>query len=192
METAVAPYAPPRRRTTLDINSDFMALYDLMDELGDAVLLDENRAELQRIFDELDCEMSVKLDNCAALIREFDGRATLRREEAKRLNALATTDENNAKRLKELVKYVLEKHYTGADGKAKLDTRRYKLWVQNNGGQVPIVMDPAVTSADVPEEYRHTEIVVTIDMEKVRADLEAGLALDFADFGEKGTHLRIK
>ena len=167
-------------------------------------ILDDELDQLAQIYDRLETEnveqelqalvfsyfsgalnaRDQKLDNYARYINSLTATAKVRKEEAARLTALAKTDENLAKRLKDLL-------YTWFGSKAitKLETKFHKFWIQANGGKPAIglnVTDPR----DLPPQYQ--KVTVTVDEDAVRADLEAGVVLNFAWLEERGNHLRIK
>lgn len=71
-------------------------------------------------------------------------------------------------------------------GKAQAGT--FALRVQANGGKTPVLLDPTLNPATLPEVMR--VIKYSPDVELIRAKLEAGQSLPFATLGERGTHLR--
>ncbi len=96
---------------------------------------------------------------------------------------MAKTDAANTDRLKARLQYAFE-----SNGWTKLETPRFKVWLQNNG-RAPVIYD--TDDADqVPEQWRR--VSVSIDKAKVNLALKAGEPVPFAHFGEKGQHLRFK
>lgn len=125
-------------------------------------------------------EISVKTDNCAAIIRELEAESEKFDKEAdyyqKRANAL----HNSAQKLKDYVKEQLE----GMNLK-EIKGDRFIVKVQNAGGKRKLIL-----TDDVPDKYQ--KIIYEPDKEKIREALEKGERLPFAMLAERGTCLRIK
>lgn len=168
--------------TLFEIGADMRALEDLLTEAGGDVT-EEQFAAVDAWFAENAASLRGKLDGYGALIRELEGRAKIRREEAARLTALAQTDENAVKNLKSRLLYFMQEQ-----GEAKLESNLFKFSVCANGGKAPLAL--ACDPADVPAEYTKTQI--SPDVDAIRAALEAGADLDFAFLEERGCHLRVK
>ncbi len=112
-------------RTLFELSAEILALDTALDDLDDSSQLETITAYLET----LTIERDEKLDGYAALISELEARATARMTEAKRLTALARTDENKAQRLKERLKLFFETH-----GLEWVNTTRYRLSITKNGG----------------------------------------------------------
>ncbi len=171
------------KKTSIEISDDMLALDDLLAD-GD---IDWDDPQVQAIICEFATEneeaFTTKVDNSAALISEWLNRAAMRKSEAKRMNALAQTDENNAKNLKEHLKYILQKI-----GRSKVETPRFRVSVARNGGLAPLFVRARVD--ELPVELTRTEIMV--DNDAIRKKLEAGEHVYGCELGERGTSLRIK
>lgn len=102
------------------------------------------------------------------------------------LKALAQQDENLVKRLKGRLMEFLDRR-----GVKKIETDRFKISVQNNGGDPPLIIDEEYSLADIVEHYPEL-LKVELDYAKVKEALKAGKELPFARFGERGRSLRIK
>ena len=87
---------------------------------------------------------------------------------------------NAAKAMKERLKNAME-----LMGKDTIKTEHYTFRVQKNGGKLPVKL-----TADVPMSYKR--VVYEDDTDRIRIDLESGKKLDFAELGERGSHLRIR
>lgn len=173
------------RRTLFQISDDLLALDDLLNELEGDVSDPAVAEAIDEWFCGLHDEVPEKIDSYAALVKENEARAKTHKEDAARSMALATAEENKSKRLKERLKLFFE-----TQGIGKMETQRYKLAIQNNGGVLPLIMPDGIQPEDVPEEFR--KVRVEIDTDAVRAALEANTALEFAQLGARGSHLRIK
>lgn len=184
MKEQSVPYEvePLKPRSLFNISEDLEKLNDLLDECGD----DTQQQELiAQWFEQLGNERDTKLDAYAALINEMLARAEVRKAEAKRLLSLAATDENRARLLKERLQSFFETH----DLKT-VETSRYKLSLQRNGGKAPLVLKEGLTPTQLPERFQ--KISIDADSAAIRKALEAGEQLDFATLGDRGTSLRIK
>lgn len=174
-------------RTLFQISNDLLALEAILAEVGGEITDDDAGAALEKFFDELGAERDAKIDNYCALIRELEARAEAREAEAKRLTALAGSDANNAKRLKNRLKAFFEIQEI-----SKLDTARFRVAVQKNGGALPLVIpaewddDPAAA----PEAFQRRTIV--LDREAIREAIRNDEETHGASLGERGTHLRIR
>jgi hypothetical protein len=91
--------------------------------LIDGELTDDAMARLT----ELEASLTEKVQSCLCVMRNFDARASARKEEAKRLNALAQTDSQSAERLKKYVQQTLERL-----GMKSIETPLFKARLQNN------------------------------------------------------------
>ncbi len=175
----------PLRRTLYAIGEDLLALEELLTELGGDVSDAELEAAIDAWFGALGAERDQKLDSYAALIREMEARAAARREEARRLTALAQVDDNAAKRLKARLLWFFQQHRIDE----AIDTPRFRLKKCRAGGKLPLVLDPAAQPEDVEERFR--QVTFSFDGDAVRAALDAGEELSFARYGERTEYVRI-
>jgi len=169
------------KRTLFDISDDLEKLNELLDAAGDDA---QQQEVLIQWLEQLGEERDHKLDGYAALIAEIQVRAEARKAEARRLAQLAASDENRAKLLKNRLKWFFEQHQLKT-----LETARYRLSVAKNSTR-PLIVNPDVAIASLPEEYQ--KVSVELNAAAIREALNQGTKLDFAYFGEVGTHLRIK
>lgn len=167
-------------RSLFDIGDDFLALDALLDEReGDLTGCEE---AIDEILVELRDDLHRKADSYAALIMICEKRAAARKEESDRLRALAKTDENKAKMLRERMKFFLEHYQIKA-----VDTDRFRISVQVNGGIAPIRL--LVAPEDLPPEFQ--KITISADNGKIRKALDAG-PVAFAELEPRGSSLRIR
>jgi hypothetical protein len=174
-------------RTLFEIGDDLYALNDLLSEVGGEVSDEQAESAVDEWFAEVGTELDTKIDGYCALYKHFEAMQKARVDEANRLLALATTDGNNAKRLKTRLHQFFMAHNI-----SKMETLRFKVARQNNGGALPIILDPAVEEhpEEIPEGYRR--VVFSPDMNAIANALKAGETFDWAVFGERGEHLRIR
>jgi hypothetical protein len=170
-------------RTIFDITDDMLTLGELLDQAGGDVSDPEVEDAISGWCEELESDLQSKVENYCWLMKEKESRATAMLAEAERLKGRAMVNKNAAKGLKDRLLWVFENR--GID---KVDTDHFRVAVTKNGGKIPMEIDPD----RVPKMYQATEVVTTVDKDKIRHDLEAGKDLDFAALMDRGTHLRIK
>jgi hypothetical protein len=153
-------------------------------EAGIAVETPEQETALDKLIqDELETrsQLDAKIDGYCTLIREVDLTTTARKDESKRLGALAQVGERLSKRLKANLQTAMERL-----GIRALETARFKLWFQRNGGKPPMELDEFC----IPREYMKVELKP--DLEKIREALNQGQELPFARLLEPEEGLRLK
>lgn len=168
--------------TLLTISADFDALLALVEESGGELTKDGERV-LDAWFAEIEGDRQAKVDGYCALVREHELKASLRREESERLAKRATADENFAKRLKQRLKEHME-HV----GTPRIDTPRFTVSIQKNGGLAPL--DISVPATALPKAYQR--VTVAADTEAIRAALAKGEQIEGVVLQERGSHLRIR
>ena len=172
-------------RNIFDIDAELDKIAEVYDQLAESGTEGEFLDAIERYFGDLVDERDAKLDNYARFIANRKAIAETRKVEAKRLADLAKTDENLVKSLQNNLKILFDMR-----GWSKIETLLHKFWVQTNGGKRPILITPGTDPKDIDSTY--VVVNLEIDTEAVRADLEAGVDVPFARFGEVGTHLRVK
>ena len=174
-------------RKLWEISEDLDALAGLLDGADGEISDDEAGRAIEQWFDELGAERDQKIDNYCALIRQYEADAAARQEEANRLRGLSMADENQAERLKKRLRCFFEKH-----GIVKLDTSRFKLALQANGGALPLIV-PAEweqDAASAPEVFQCH--VIQLDRKAIREAIRNDEAPEGCGMGERGKHLRIR
>jgi hypothetical protein len=164
-----------------EITAEIRKLDELFDEFGNA---DDNAKQI--ILDALTASEGAfadKADNYCALIAEYNAQAAARAGEADRLRGLASVDANKA----EALKARLEEAMRLLDVQ-KMQTARYKLGIQKNGGKAPLVIDCA--PENLPFEYQRARIEA--DKDAIREALEGGAEIKGCSIGDRGESLRIK
>jgi hypothetical protein len=170
-----------------EISSEYRGFFDLLDSLEGEEVSPEDQALLEAFLGDLNTRRDEKLSNIGAFVKNQEALGKARLEEAKRIKALGDVNMNKARRLKERVLLFFTAH--GITG--TIDTLRFKFRAQANGGVLPVIVDEDALADPnlLPPEYRRT--VVVPDLEAIRRDLEAGVAMPLARLGERGQHLRI-
>lgn len=174
-------------RTLFEISEDLHFLDDFLSDAEGDVSDETLEAEIDKWLADLGDERDTKIDNYCALVKEFEARAEARAQEVARMKALVQVDVNAAARLKDRLHQFLKAHNI-----QKLETRRFKLARQANGGKLPILIDQDFRDnpEKLPEECRRVRYEP--DMGFIGLALDAGAELSWARYGERGEHLRIK
>lgn len=177
------------KRTLFEISDDLLALADLLEETGGEITDEAAENAIDDFFLELGAERDKKLDSYCALIREFEARQDVREQEAKRLLALAQTDGKNAKKLKERLLFFFQ-----TQDLKKVETDRFKISRQANGGKMPVVLNPYLEEhpEELPEGLRRVRF--SPDLDAIREYIEQNPEdADVVGYlGTRGEHLRIK
>lgn len=173
--------------TLFEIADEIRALHDLLTELGGELPDAEAEAAIDGWLAETDAALEKKVDGYCGLVREFEARSEAREIEAKRLMALAGADGNQAKRLKARLK-----DFFDASGLKKLETPRFRVSIQANGGVLPLHIPPDWDNdpANAPEAFQCR--VIQLDRDAIREAIRNDEEAHGASLGERGTHLRIK
>lgn len=151
------------------------------DDAGE--LTGEIDTTIDDLLKELEGSIEAKVENYCWLIREIEGRAAIRLLESKRIKALATTNENLVKSLKERLKFFFE-----SQAILKLECKTFKVSIANNGGVQPLVVD--VPADQLPVQFQ--KITIEADNASIRKALEMGTEIEGVKLLQRGTSLRIK
>ena len=135
------------------------------------------------LLKELEGSIEAKVENYCWLIREIEGRAAIRLLESKRIKALATTNENLVKSLKDRLKFFFE-----SQAILKLECKTFKVSIANNGGVQPLVVD--LPADQLPVQFQ--KITIEADNASIRKALEMGTEIEGVKLLQRGTSLRIK
>ena len=126
----------------------------------------------------IEMEFEDKAEQIAKIVRNFEANNLGLQSEIDRLQAMATSNSNQIKYLKN---YLYEQ--MKAVGKDKFATILFKFSICKNGGELPMEI-----IGEVPDQYKK----LVEDNAKIRTALKGGEVLKFAFLGERGEHLRIK
>lgn len=168
--------------TLLEIGKEMEELERFIQEQADGELTAEIEAKIDGWLVSIRSDFENKADGYCGLIREMEMRASARQDESDRMARLAQADANAAKRLKDRLKLFMTLH-----GIRIVETNRFRIRVQANGGKVPLEL--LVPVENIPPLYQRQRIEA--DLEKIRIALEGGENLEFAALRERGTQLRI-
>jgi hypothetical protein len=173
------------KQTLYNIADDLRALESILLEAGGDISSPEALAAVEAWEVELETNLGSKIDNYCALISEIEARSSARKAEADRLADLARVDENAAKALRERLKFVFESRSLPT-----MQTERFRVSLARNGGKAPL--DIRVGPDELPAWAVKRKTVVETDKDAIRARLEAGESLPFANLMERGSRLVIK
>ena len=204
-----APTSAAEARTLWEISDDLAALEALLLAAGGEITEEEAEAEVDKwlaALAETKAERDAKIDAFCGLIRELVTRGGLRTAEAGRINehalellhtarvelgidrieaevaridALAKRDYQAASALESRLLAFFQRH-----GHKTLETLRFRITAAKHGGKRALRI-----TGDVPLEFQRQEWVV--DKEMIRAALEEGIELPFAELEERGARLKI-
>ena len=161
------------------------ALFDLVGEYKELYAMLTEDADDEVIRDTLEGvagEIEVKSEGYVAIINRLDMEIDACKKQRDMWVHNLKVRENAMNRLKTRLSEAMVQL-----GKDEIKAGANTIKLTNNGGQLPIMY-----TADVPKEYIKTTIVEEKDTEKIRKALNEGKNLDFAKFGERGKHIRIK
>ena len=161
--------------TLYALTSDYLKLMDL----GDS----DDPVDQQAFLDTLEGltgEIETKADNYAVIIDSFKNQSAAIDAEIKRLKKRKDAVDNSIDRMKDRIKEAME-----AMDKLEIRTDLHTFKIQKNGGKQAMMI-----TADVPDAY--TKTIIEPDNDKIRAALESGEELPFAELLPRGTQLRIR
>lgn len=190
-ESAIA-LNPPGRRATPTLNDltsemlDILRLIDIEAEQGGGGPGSggEISPELEERLQAIEAELPVKIDGYVHVIRELSSFGEQCSLEAKRLQARARSWDNKAAWLKGRILNTMQ-----AIGEKQIKTARNTVTVCANGGALALILTE--DQSKIPDEYLTSRTVIEPDKEKIKEELKAGKALEFASFAERGVHLKI-
>lgn len=172
--------------TLYTIESDMMALDDLLFEAGGDISDPEVAAAVDAMFAEMETNLSAKADGYANWIAERNAMQEACKAEAARLADKARLIGRGVDALKGRLKEFMERRAI-----PKIETPHWTISVCKNGGMLPIEIDTDVVPVTLPEKFQY-QPPVEVNKEAVRQAIEHGEILNFARAGERGTHLRLR
>ena len=167
-------------KSLFGLGEEFERLRAMIEDQPD----EEIDERLAAYLDDLNVSIERKIEAYCTIIREREALALARRVEAKRVDALAQTDENFVGRMRNRLREFMER-----TGQPRIETARHKLAIRNNGGKLPIEI-----IGDVPPEF--CKIEYRPDRDKIREEIMSRIdgadSLPFARIGERGKCLVIQ
>jgi len=163
--------------TLYDIQGEYLRLYELATELDDP----DSKEAFENALADLDTDLAVKAHGYAQVIKQLKMEESECDAIIEAFTAKKNARKNTIKRLEEAVIGAMD-----IAGKTELAAGAYTFRIRNNGGKQPMKID----MEKVPTNYM--KIKYEPDKEKIRAALENGIPLKFAELEERGRHLNIK
>jgi hypothetical protein len=175
-------------KTLFSITADLLALNDLMEDACDGVgeVTDTNVDEaMTKWFNELIDDEGKKLDGYCALISQLEMEVKAAKQKQHEWEDKAKTRERRVAWLTDRMR----KHLLLTGRQEAKTASGIQIKVTNNGGGVPLVLEPVDVETLDPKYVR---VAKEIDKTEVAKALAAGVYLPWASFATRGTHLRIK
>lgn len=166
--------------TLYELKEEFKMLLDMMEDDS----IDEEM--IQNSLEGIECEIEIKAEGYAKILKELEGQAEAVRKEISRLDDKYGKIVANMDRLKTNLKNAMNE-----TGKKKIQTDLFTISVCKNGGKTPLIID-GVDINEVPEKYKEMQKIEKLNTDAIREDLEKGIDVGFARFGERRESLRIK
>jgi hypothetical protein len=173
-------------RDLYKIGEDLQALQNLIEEVDGDVSDEDVEEALDSWMAELESDQNNKISNYCKLIRSLEYDIENAEAEAKRLEKSAKTLNSRVKHLKNRLMNYLILH-----GIPKIKAGVFTVTVAKNGGKAPLVY-PSIWEeepASAPERFHRR--IIKLDVESIRASLEAGESIDDCRIDERKTHLKI-
>lgn len=159
-----------------ELTTTYQALLDLGDSDDP-----EDQEAFMNTLEGINYELDLKADDYAAVILQLNGKADMIKKEIDRLTKISEAITNNVSRMKDILKWSMEQ-----TGRTEIKTPLHTFKIQKNGGKQRLLYN----EPDVPDNYK--KVILEVDTEKIRKDLEDGKDLKWAALAPRGTHLRVK
>ena len=175
-------------KSIFDIVEDTLNLERAITDLESGELTDEQATAI--LYDALISagdDLKAKAEGYVIRMKKLEADAKVRMDEAKRLSESGNALLKQSERLKGVLKMAMETLET-----EKIETGLFTVAIQKNGGAIPVEIDSAIATDDLPEEYKKTVVTVSLNKDAIREALESGKELPFAKLGVRGASLRVK
>lgn len=176
-------------RTLFQLDADWKALNDLIEETGGELSDPQVEAAFAKMAEDLTNETGTKCDRCINYIRFCEGRAAAARAEAdqylaehERFVARAVSFESRIGRVKDMLKGFLL-----TQPAERCETAAGRTLRTQRNSVIPIEYDAVVVIKDIPDEF----VLKSVDRNAVARALKENRQLSFARYGQRGVHLRI-
>lgn len=173
-----------------ELAGNYNTLYDMLTEA------DEYEEEvIETTLEVVVGEIAEKGDNYVAVCDKLDMEIEACKKQVEHWQRELKIRENAVSRLKDRLKMFLT-----MIGAKEIKTDNHTIKLVNNGGKLPLVYRVNDLCVDkkkldlstIPNKYKRTVVTEEIDTEQIRNDLDSGVNLDWVQYGERGTNLRIK
>lgn len=161
------------------------SLFNLTDKYRALVdMAGEDDPAFKDTLDSVIGEIEVKADDYAYVITAIDNQILAADREEKRIHDIKESLKNNKRMMQERLLTAMK-----ALGKDEIATDLHRFKVVNNGGVRPLEMDE-VDINKIPDKYKKK--ITEVDVNAIKKDLDAGIELTIAHYGERGQHVTIK
>ena len=167
------------------------SLYTLTDELleleqvlDDPDVSDEEKQGFIQQWLKAMERLDDKLDGYCALVREFEARAKVLKNEADYFKQKAQTAESKAEWLKSALLGFMQ--FKGYD---KVPTKRFEIRVCASGGKAPVLIDPDILPDNLPAEYRR--VTTEFNKQAIADALLEGKDVPGCQLGDRSKYVRI-
>jgi len=152
-----------------DISESFKEIYSLSEyiEVNESGEVIDNSEILSQLFNEMEMELSEKLENATYIIKELVASEQALKDEAKRLTAKAKVLENRQTQLKELMKIAIE-----SSGQTKIKTDKFNFSITHRKS----LNYDDVNMFGVDNEFIRTK--QELDKTKIKEYVKAGGVID--------------
>ena len=163
-----------------------------------AMLTDADDSEKQIVEDTLEAitgEIEAKGEGYIALVNQLEMEEEACDRQIKEWKYRKQLRTSAIKRLKSRLAMALIQL-----GKKEIKCGNHMIKLRKNGGVTPLkfftetASDIPLEKVDIntiPKKYRKTVVTETVDTEKIRADLDAGIKLDFVEYGQRGQYVKL-
>lgn len=143
--------------------------------------------EIEALMDELIAStdaVNSKIDAYGHVIDRATKDAATIKERMAHLAARRKAAESKVRGLKQRMQYMMQQR-----GVNKIEGKYYTFARQNNGGQLPLLVDE-VDPLELDDRFQTT--TVALDKSEVRRALDAGEEIEWARYGERGESIRLR
>jgi hypothetical protein len=163
-------------------------LWAISDELEEiAALIAENGGELtpdlESALDRLEGEFSAKVERVALFVRQAELHAEGAKAEKDRLAAIQKANEQAAAGLKRYLLGIMERH-----GRDKVDTPKARV---RRVLSPPSYRWTGDTYEQIPDAFRRTRVVCSLDVDAVKKAIEAGEDVPAGVVIDRNHHIRV-
>lgn len=158
-----------------ELSQNYNNLYDLLED--ESIPVEVVEEALTEIEDKID----VKFENIASLVKSFEGKVDVYKNEEKRLQKSRRTFENKVKSLKN---YMLDQ--LNIMDRTKVETNLFTIRKQKSPKSIQ-VYDPSKLDEKylIPQEPK-------VNNKSIKSDLDAGIPVEGADYKPENYHIRIQ
>lgn len=161
------------------LTGEYNQLYDMMTETEEPV----DEEVIKDTMDAIMGEIEVKSEGYIAVMNRLDMEIQACKSQKEAWAKKQKVRENMAERLKERLIIAMTNL-----GKDEITAGDVTIKLQPNS-VAPVIID---NEDAVPKEYKKVTVEEKIDKTKIGNALKSGKKFDWAHFGEKGNHIRIK